>query len=226
MLFYILHHKRYYQYGEIIGFEVEGKTKTNNNKETVETSFNKVGTVTFVKEDTNEFVALGHSSTGDSKNTSGGLCYNVDINGINKSSDNEVGNIIASLNKNDYIGYIDYDSEYGVFGKLNYIKNDYTKIETNPWYNVKKGKASILIALDSGEVRSYDVQITGIDYLSKSRNIKIKVVDNELIRRTGGVVQGMSGAPLVQDGKLIGAINFANTHEPTNAYAIFIDKLL
>ena len=194
MLFYILHHKRYYQYGEIIGFEVEGKTKTNNNKETVETSFNKVGTVTFVKEDTNEFVALGHSSTGDSKNTSGGLCYNVDINGINKSSDNEVGNIIASLNKNDYIGYI--------------------------------GKASILIALDSGEVRSYDVQITGIDYLSKSRNIKIKVVDNELIRRTGGVVQGMSGAPLVQDGKLIGAINFANTHEPTNAYAIFIDKLL
>ena len=133
---------------------------------------------------------------------------------------------MATLNKNDGIGYIYYDSEYGIFGKLDNLKKEYDIVETNPWYNVKKGKANILIALEDGKLESYEVQIIGIDYLNKSRNIKMKVVDNELIKRTGGVVQGMSGAPLVQDGKLIGAVNFANTHDPTTAYAIFIDKLL
>ena len=72
----------------------------------------------------------------------------------------------------------------------------------------------------------YEVEITGINYLSFTRNLKITVKSPALISKTGGVVQGMSGTPIVQNGKLIGAINAVNTENPINAYGVFIDKLL
>lgn len=172
---------------------------------------------------------MGHSTIKDNKNKKSavqGLCYNVNLEGISKGTREEVGSLIACINQDSQIGYVYYNSDYGIFGQVDRIEEDYQEVETECWYNVKLGKANILIALDGEELRSYEVEITGIDYINKNKNIKVKVTDKELIAKTGGIVQGMSGTPLMQDGKLVGAINYVAQEDPRTAYAIFVDKLI
>lgn len=130
-----------------------------------------------------------------------GLCYDVELEGINKGSSEETGNIVATLKKESQIGEIYRNSDYGIMGVIDKIDDNLQEVETNCWYNVKRGKANILVSLDGKETKSYEVEITGIDYISKNRNIKIKVIDEELIEKTGGIVQGMSGTPLMQERK-------------------------
>ena len=79
----------------------------------------------------------------------------------------------------------------------------------------------MLVALDEGELKSYDV-----DYINQNKNIKVKITDKDLISQTGGIVQGMSGTPLMQNGRLIGAINYVSEQDPSTAYAVFVDKLI
>lgn len=210
-----------------MGFEIDNESIDVKREKAVAASAKKIGTVTFIKKDTNEFVALGHSTIKNKRKLQvSGTCYDINFEGINKGSKEETGNIIASLNRNKQIGYIYYDSMCGIFGKVDEIKEDYQEVETACWYNVKKGKANILIDLNGSGLRSYEVEIIRIDYISQNKNIKIQITDKSLIAETGGIVQGMSGTPLMQDGKLVGAINYVNADEPTIAYAVFVDKLV
>lgn len=101
-----------------------------------------------------------------------------------------------------------------------------SKIKTENRFNIKKGDAYILLDIDNSGLKKYDVQIDEINYLFSTQNIGIKVTSEALIKMSGGIVQGMSGAPLIQNGNLIGAINCVNINDPLDAYAIFIDKLL
>ena len=214
--------------GRLMGFEIDNQNSDLRSEDTIATSSKKIGTVTFVKETTNEFVALGHSTSKDinKKTEVIGTCYDIEFAGISKGSKQETGNVIACLNNQRQIGEIHYDSEYGIFGKINNMGYKCQEVTTQNWYNVKKGKANILIALDEDEPKSYEVEIIGINYLHKNRNIKIKVIDKKLIEKTGGIVQGMSGAPLMQNGKIIGAVNYVTSKDPETAYAVFVDKLL
>ncbi len=184
--------------------------------------------MTFIKKDTKEFAALGHSTikNKNKKLSITGTCYDVIFEGINKGTTEGTGNIIASLDKERQIGNIHYDSICGIFGEVNYINQNYQEVETACWYDVKKGKANLLVALDKEELKSYDVEIIGIDYINQNKNIKVKITDKDLISKTGGIVQGMSGTPLMQDGKLIGAINYVSEQDPSMAYAVFVDKLI
>lgn len=100
------------------------------------------------------------------------------------------------------IGYIHYDSSYGIFGEMNEIEENYKEVETNCWYNVRLGKANILIDVDGKGIKSYDIEITGINYINGNKNIKVKIVDKELIAKTGGIIQGMSGTPVMQNRKI------------------------
>lgn len=215
--------------GRLMGFEIDSGSQVVNTGKTIPASSRKIGTVTFIKADTNEFVALGHSSDTDNEESKiiTGQSYGVNFEGIKKATRENTGNIVASINRDSKTGYIYNDTAYGIFGKVDKIEDGYQEIETAKWYDVKKGKASILIAFEEGEEpRSYDVEITRIDYFNKNKNIKMKVKDKELIKKAGGIVQGMSGTPLIQNGKLIGAVNFVSTENPSIAYAIFVDKLL
>ena len=99
-------------------------------------------------------------------------------------------------------------------------------INTGNRFDIKNGIAYILINLDGQGLKKYEVEITETNYFASTQNIRIKVKSQELINLSGGIVQGMSGAPLVQNEKLIGAINCVNTNNSLDAYAIFIDKLL
>lgn len=198
------------------------------NGETVATSSKKIGTVTFIKEDTKEFAALGHSTikNKNKKLSITGTCYDINFEGINKGSSEGTGNIIASLDKERQIGNIYYDSICGIFGEVDNINGKYQEAETACWYEVRKGKANLLVALNEENLKSYEVEIIGIDYINQNKNIKVKITDQDLIAQTGGIVQGMSGTPLMQNGKLIGAINYVSEQDPSMAYAVFVDKLM
>jgi stage IV sporulation protein B len=144
-----------------------------------------------------------------------GKCYEIYFDYVKKASENEVGRIIADINENKVVGEIEKCSEYGMYGIINEI-SEYPTIQTGNRYDIKKENASIVIDFDGNGLKEYEVEIIEINYLSKTQKINI----------SGGVAQGMSGAPLIQDGKLIGAINYVNNDNALEAYAIFIDKLL
>lgn len=213
--------------GRLMGFEIDSENINGQKGAEIATSSKKIGTVTFIKKDTNEFAALGHSTTkNNNKKLVTGICYTIHFEGIKKGTTEGSGNIIASLDKSNQIGYINYDSACGIFGKIDKIEEKYQEVETACWYDVRKGKANILIAMNEEELQSYEVEVTGIDYINRNKNIKLKITDPKLIEKTGGIVQGMSGTPLMQDGKLIGAINYVSENDPSLAYAVFVDKLL
>ena len=83
-----------------------------------------------------------------------------------------------------------------------------------------------LIRLDGEKLESYNVEIVAVNYLANNKNIRIKITDERLINETGGIVQGMSGTPVMQNGKLVGAINSVSVEDSKDAFAVFIDKLL
>lgn len=89
----------------------------------------------------------------------------------------------------------------GIFGKMDSIKQEYEEVETGCWYSVRKGPANIILALDDDKLTSYEVEITDINYINNNKNIKVKITDKDLIEKTGGIVQGMSGTPLMQNRK-------------------------
>lgn len=84
---------------------------------------------------------------------------------------------------------------------MDFINRDYEEVETACWYDVRKGKAEIFMALNEEELKGYEVEVTGINYIDKNKNIKLKITDERLIEKAGGVVQGMSGSPLMQNRK-------------------------
>ncbi len=214
---------------ELVGFEIkDAPENTNNSKDTVNTSLKQLGIVTYINADTNQFAALGHSLVNNKKGSDiDGICYNVQIESsyANLEDSKNLGHIY--LNEKEPIGHVYYDSYSGVYGKIDSIsENEYQEVETCNRYNIKKGEANILIRLDGKNLESFEVEILAINYIDSNKNIRIKITDQRLINETGGIVQGMSGTPVMQNGKLVGAINCVSIDNPQDAYAIFIDKLI
>jgi len=211
--------------GELTAFEVANYAENTNSTGFIKTSLKKLGVITYINPETNQFAALGHSLTNCGLETEiEGTCYGVEISNSRRSI-KSLQNVY--LNENNPIGNVYYDSYSGVFGKIDDITNkNYKEVETANRYEIEKGEAKILISLDGESVQSYKVEIVGVNYLSKSKNIRVKIIDERLLNKTGGIVQGMSGTPLMQNGKLVGAINCVNAVDSTDAFAIFIDKIL
>ena len=123
----------------------------------------------------------------------------------------------GSINKNTNVGiYGIYDSILPNKERLEVARNDEVKI----------GKASIATVLGKEEIEYYDIEITKIDEYSKVKNISFKITDKELLDKTGGVVQGMSGSPIIQNGKIIGAVTHVIIDNPTTGYGLFITTML
>ena len=113
--------------GRLMGFEIDNQNSNIKSGETIATSSKKIGTVTFVRKDTNEFVALGHSTAKDvnKKTRVEGTCYDIKLEGINKGTKEETGNIIACVDNKKEIGHIYYDIACGIFGEVTNLKGEY-----------------------------------------------------------------------------------------------------
>ncbi len=189
-----------------------------------------IGTITFINPYTNEFGGLGHGvcdTSGELFEVSDGVATSVIITGVKRGTQGKPGELCGALGKG-VLGEIRINSHEGVFGRLNCEPlTDAETVEIGERNSVKIGKAQIISTLKNGKKATYDIEITDVDYTSDtSKSFKIKVTDEALIAISGGIVRGMSGSPIIQDGKLVGAVTHVMVANPTEGYGIFIENML
>lgn len=193
-----------------------------------------IGTLTYITED-GKFGTLGHGitdvDTGMLLNLNGGELYRTKIIGITKGLSGEPGELQGYMNMvaENQIGEVFKNTSLGVFGTMNQEnEKEYGKefLPVGRKQEIKKGKAYIYTNPGKG-VGTYEIEIEKIRINSKdNKSMEIRVTDSELLNQTGGIVQGMSGSPIIQDGKIIGAITHVLVDDPARGYGIFIENML
>lgn len=190
-----------------------------------------VGTITFYDKKSGKFGALGHAVTETKENyilpiTSGGITK-TEIYSVKKGVAKSPGELKGTLT-NDTIGDILGNTDKGVYGKV-YDTRGINKenMEVLPKSKIKEGKASIFCTLDDNEIKEYSIEIEKVLLTSSgNKNMIIKITDENLLGKTGGIIQGMSGSPIVQDGKLVGAVTHVFLNDPTKGYGVFIENMI
>lgn len=195
-----------------------------------------VGTATFYDVNTKSIASLGHSiqdiDTGKIVEIDYGEFVTADIVDIEKGKKDDPGKIEGSIENNIKIGDIYNNTEFGIYGEVTDVSklqiDDFETVEVASRNEVKTGKASIICTLENDIRKEYEVEIQKI-YISNNENNKsmlVKVTDEELIEKTGGIIQGMSGSPVLQNGKLIGALTHVLVSSPDKGYAVFADMMI
>lgn len=195
-----------------------------------------VGTMTFYEPETKSFAALGHGimdiDTNQLINISNGELVTSKIISIVKGKSGKPGEIKGTIENGLSIGSISKNTPFGIFGNINNINLlnlDTTKtLEVANRDEIKKGPATILVTLEDGKTEEYAINIEKIYYNNNSNNksMLIKVTDEKLIEKTGGIIQGMSGSPIIQNGKFIGAVTHVLVNDATEGYAVFGDLMV
>lgn len=193
-----------------------------------------IGTLTYV-EPNGTFGALGHgisdADTGERLEISDGDLYRADILSIRKGTAGTPGELRGVINyrEENRIGTICGNSQYGIRGQMEPGKytESMKKIPTGLKQEIQTGKAEIRCDIDDG-IREYQCEILEIDSNARDTNkcFVLRITDDDLLSRTGGIVQGMSGSPVLQNGKLIGAITHVFVNDPTKGYGIFIENMM
>ena len=206
----------------------EGKYKTGI---WIKDSTSGIGTITYINPKNNAFGGLGHgicdNATGDIIPLSRGIVLDVTINGVLKGQIGKAGELKGIFNAKK-IGVLNENSTCGVFGYLSdTIKSPENKMKLCPKEEVKEGEAYIWCTLSNEEPQKYTVQISDINTNQGNvKNFKVKITDEKLLERAGGIVQGMSGSPIIQNGRLVGAVTHVLVNNPTEGYGIFIENML
>lgn len=189
-----------------------------------------IGTLTYIDPETKKFGSLGHEIIEANSNqkieVKTGSIFESVVTGITKSSDGTPGEKHAKLDNDKIYGIISKNTQYGLFG--NYTSNLPGKklVDVASKEEVKVGPATILTVLNGSEVKEYEINITKINEYNKIKNIYFEVTDKELLEKTGGIVQGMSGSPILQNGKIIGAVTHVIVDHVKTGYGIFITTML
>lgn len=194
------------------------------------------GTLTFYEPDTNMFMSLGHGITDiDTEQIveiANGELVTANIISINKGEKGKPGEIRGTIDNGYEIGDIYKNTNFGVYGNLEnkkYLPIDISKeVEVATRDEIQEGEATILCQLDNSGPKEYKIEIEKI-YITDNTDNKsmlIKIIDDNLLEKTGGIIQGMSGAPIIQNGKFIGAITNVLVNDPTQGYAVFGDLLI
>ena len=194
-----------------------------------------IGTLTYVDEDGN-FGALGHGisdiDTGEILDVRGGTLYDADVISVIKGQQGSPGELSGIIHYSEgyKIGEIENNSRNGIYGKVSNLPGlvqDKQLYETAHKQEVKTGEAAILCSVD-GECREYQIEIKEIRMNGKEVNkgMVLEVTDPELLEKTGGIVQGMSGSPILQNGRIVGAVTHVFVNDPTKGYGIFIENML
>lgn len=190
-----------------------------------------VGTLTYVDPESKMYGALGHEII--DKNTSirmeikDGKIYNSEVTGITKSKNGNPGEKNAVFYTNQVFGNIEKNTSSGIFGSYTDSLNGFKEYKVANTDEIKLGSAKILTVLSGSEIKEYEINITKLnDSNSKYKNILFDITDKELLEKTGGVVQGMSGSPIIQDDKIIGAVTHVVVDNPEKGYGIYITNML
>lgn len=186
-----------------------------------------LGTVTYIDEDGN-FGALGHpvaNQNGKTYEIVSGEVFDCSIIGVNKASRGKAGELKGMFIGEKSIGSISSNKNVGLFGKFNNFNElNHVKIEVA---KAVIGKAQIVSTIDGQTSQRYDIDIIKTDYKKgNNKNLVIKVTDKELLSKTGGILQGMSGSPIIQNNKLVGAVTHVFLNDSSRGYGISIYNML
>ncbi len=197
----------------------------------VKDTISGIGTLSFIDPKTKLYGALGHeisnSINGVKVDIKDGKIYESNITSIDKSVKGEVGSKRATTNENKIFGDINENTSNGIFGRYSSELNNNKLYEVGDYKDISLGKASLITVVNKNEKKEYDIEILKKNNnKNDNKNILFKITDEELINKTGGVVQGMSGSPIVQNGKIIGAVTNAVINDPKKGYAILITTML
>lgn len=224
--------------GEEIDVKVHAVQTKNNGYKLgiwVRDNVQGLGTLTYLTLD-NEFGALGHgihdTDTDGLLEIGEGSVYEAKVLRIEKGEKGSPGGMEGMIVYNRYnlLGTIEKNTDVGVYGEIDKVDsliNDKTAIPVATKSEVETGEATIRCCVE-GEVKEYDIEIQKIDRFSTEENkgMVIKVTDSELLEITGGIIQGMSGSPIIQNGYLVGAVTHVFVNDPTKGYGIFIENML
>ena len=189
-----------------------------------------IGTVTWYDPDTGTFAALGHGvngSTGSLVNMTGGCAYAARVQSVRPGKAGTPGQLIGAITDTDPLGFLSKNVQQGLFGTCDagWTGDALPVCDSG---EVHTGPATVRSTIEGETPRDYSVEILKLYPGSREdgRNMLIKVTDPALLEATGGIVQGMSGSPIIQDGKLVGAVTHVLVNDPTTGYGIFIENML
>ena len=189
-----------------------------------------IGTLTFIDPETKKFGALGHEildkNTKSILNIDNGQIYYSYITGITKSDNNSPGEKEATVDETKVYGNIEENTISGIFGTYINKIDDSSLYEVAEESEIEKGDANIFTVVDGETIESYTINIDEINPKDKTKNIVFTITDKKLLDKTGGIVQGMSGSPILQNGKIIGAVTHVIVSDCAKGYGIFITNML
>ena len=222
---YIRKNKKYNTTLKIVKVDDEYKTGLY-----VKDTINGIGTLTFIDPETKKFGALGHeivtSDTNEIIDINDGSIYYSYITGINKSSNGSPGEKESTYDKENTYGIINKNTKAGIFGEYTTTINNDRLYDVASVSQIKEGNAKMYTVIDGENLESFDIQIEKLNLKDDTKNIVFKITDERLLNTAGGIVQGMSGSPIVQNDKIVGAVTHVLVNDCTKGYGIFITNML
>ena len=196
----------------------------------VKDQINGIGTLTYIDPETKRFGALGHeiieTTTAQKFEIKDGKIFNATVSNIEKSRNGTAGEKNATYDKTTTAGEIDNNDITGIYGTYQEEIANMETMEVGSKEEIKEGPATIKTVIEENKTEEFNINIIGIDTTSKTKNILFEITDEDLLNKTGGVVQGMSGSPIIQNDKIIGAVNYVIVNDTKKGYGIFITTML
>lgn len=221
---------------DLVNFPFSLEVETNNSQTKtglyVKDRLLGVGTLTFIDEEQGTFGALGHAMNDSQFSELGllqdGTLYSSVVTDIQKATNTTTGQKYATIG-NEVLGEISIHSDFGIYGTIE--ENSYNstyEIETASQEEIELGEAYFLTVLQGDKIEKVFIEITDVakQNSSQTKGITFTITDKDVLEKTNGIIQGMSGSPIIQNDKLIGAVTHVFVNEPTQGYGIFIDIML
>ncbi len=213
---------------------VKGEDGKNKIGVWVRDSTQGIGTLTYINPKTKTFGSLGHGivdvDTKEIMEVKDGKIMKSNIVDIKKGEKGSPGELVGSIKKDEELGIITNNTNVGIYGKITNDDFIYNKksIPIGLKDSVEIGPAKILCNIEDNVVEEYNIEIESINKynIDDSKSMVIKIIDERLLNKTNGIIQGMSGSPIIQNGKIIGAVTHVFVNEPSKGYGIFIENML
>lgn len=222
--------------GELVDVSVEPIIDKNTGKKKlgllIKDTINGIGTVTYIDKTNNKFASLGHpvaDEVGKIVAINGGGLYGCTIYDVKKGLRGNPGELKGIFDNSQMLGVIKCNTKCGIYGDISsdFDVSNLIKVKKGSVAEACIGKAYIYSTLNGSTSEQYEISIVKVEEKNKdNRNFVIKVTDKRILERSGGIVQGMSGSPIVQNGKIIGAVTHVFVNDPTRGYGIAIDNML
>lgn len=202
---------------------IDYKMTTDKTSVGADIEYATIGTITYIDSKGN-YGAVAHKIS-DNNITSGNI-YNIPVDSVIKSNKDKIGEKNVIMNETSASGNITIMNETGIYGKYNINDQKRILLKVAMPIEIKRDQAFVYTVISDNKIEAYEIEIVKIFLGRKTHNIYFKINDERLLEKTGGVIKGMSGSPIVQKGQIIGAVSHVEDSDPTYGYGLFITYMI